>query len=683
MPTRLSSLLLKWIYTKGTIQLTPPQVRMLLVTVTFVLLPFLFFLSWFTMPMLLIFVTWRYYLEVRQAALPSFLTKLALLSLLTGLIAWDQQTLLGRDAGTSFLMGLLGIKLLELRTPRDFIVICLLCFFMIAGALLFSQSLIMVFYLACAIILIHSSLARLHSTAPNQPEVFSAWRFTTRVFYQSLPLALLIFLCFPRMQANFAFQLRPSITGLSDYMQPGDIARLANDARIAFRVDFPNHDKPAGIPYWRGLIFWNTDGREWHVGARPRPAAQAHIPNQPGITQQITLMPHAQRWMFALDYPIAAPARTIFAAGSILESRSIVFRKTQYTVRSHLSGNPQDMSLDIETKTLQLPRRLSPRMVSLVREWQAKAPQPRDMVQTGLRYFHDNGFLYTLSPGRYDGPDPMGDFLFDRKQGFCEHFASSFALLMRIAGIPSRLVAGYMGGEYNPYGGFMTVRQANAHVWVEVWLPDEGWVRIDPTAALSSDQIETSVQNLLRTNGAAPGSETALDPTAGANPARRFVHFMRLWRELIEDRWDRWVLAYDLQTQENILKFLGLESRGWLWVGTMLLLATFTTLWTVTHFLKRRSRSQNPLEHMYRTFCNRLAAAGVSRHSWEGPLAFGQRAAKHLPSQANPIQTLASLYADLRYGPVSTSTQLGEFQERLRDFHPGRGRKETMTTNET
>ncbi len=669
MSARLGSLFLKWIFAKGKLQLTPSQVRALLLTAAFVLFPFVFYLSWYITPLLLLFVAWRYFLEVRQTALPSFYTKLALLIIVISIILLDQGTLLGRDAGTSFLMGLLGIKLLELRTSRDFTVVCLLSFFMVAGALLFSQSIFMVGYLLVAIVLIFAALARLHSTSSDHGECFSSWQFSSRIFLQSLPLAILIFLCFPRFQARWAFQLRPATTGLSDFMQPGDIAHLATDERVAFRVDFPEEGKPSGALYWRGLVFWNTDGREWHVGARHL-SQQKLVPKEASVLQKITLMPHSQKWMFALDYPMASPPGTSIFWGNVIESRTIIFRKMQYSVRSSIGAHPQDMSEDIKKKSLQLPKQLSPRIVQLVTAWQARAKSPHDIIRSALNYFHDGGFLYTLNPGRYDNLDPYGDFLFNRKRGFCEHFAGSFALMMRIAGIPSRLVAGYMGGEYNPYGHFLTVRQANAHVWTEVWISNEGWVRVDPTGSLSLDQIEQSVQNLLNASGAASGGEDTRDAGASGILAHRFVRIMHLWRELVEDRWDRWVLGYDMQVQEDFFKSLGIGSFAWLVIFATFGGVLFFTLLGVAWWLKRRSKSADPLEGMYRSFCRRLSAAGVERSLWEGPVDFAQRAAQSLPSDAREIKKIGILYAELRYGPSHHTHRMAEFQSQLRAFRP-------------
>ena len=295
---------------------------------------------------------------------------------------------------------------------------------------------------------------------------------------------------------------------------------------------------------------------------------------------------------------------------------------------------------------LAVPVGLSPQVVALVEGWRRGAAGGREIVERALHHFHEEKFGYSLNPGTY-GENALDDFLFQRRIGFCEHYAAAFATLMRVAGLPSRVVIGYHGGELNRMGNYVIVRQSDAHAWTEVWLQDSGWTRVDPTEVIAPDRISSGLASFLQTRGA--GGEEA-----GGNNSDTVIGWRDLMRELrltwdgINYQWELRVLNFDEDTQHAFLSQLGFDGRwtevaGWS-AGLVMALLGALSLW-----LRRPARMpQDEAGRAWSEFCRALAAAGVPRARWEGPLDFGARAATSFEEHRATILSVAELYARVR-----------------------------------
>jgi hypothetical protein len=272
----------------------------------------------------------------------------------------------------------------------------------------------------------------------------------------------------------------------------------------------------------------------------------------------------------------------------------------------------------------------------------------------------------------------MDEFLFETRRGFCEHYAGAFALLMRIAGIPARVVLGYMGGEYNPLGDYLIVRQSDAHAWSEIWLVEKGWVRVDPTAAVAPERVERG--DLLERLGSA----TPLRFRSGEVGALlRWVRDLRLLSDAIATGWRDWVVGLSSSRQQSILQTLGLGALREYGLAIALTLGAAAVLSLLLIALTRSRYPRDPLERLYRTFCNRLSRVGLSRRENEGPLDFSRRVAAARPDLTRPVESFIALYLPLRYGPNQKpehqrvlAAMLRRFRPRRRHTGPGSGHQE-------
>lgn len=650
------------------------MVNRLLLSMVLIVAPYMLDVPIWVGPFVAALLIWRHRLERLGRPLPPTWAKAVLVGGVMSALLLDQGTLMGRDAGATFLITLLAIKMLEVRRRRDFIVVSFLLYFMIVGALLFSQAILMTVYLMGATFLVTASLVRLQMGG-DRALSRQSWGFTWRLFRQALPLAIPLFVLFPRMQGHWALQLYQISMGLQETMEPGALAKLATDDHVAFRVEFPGGTMPSGNHlYWRAFILWETDGVRWKPGRRPEWQVPSP-PSGPTVEQTIVLMPHTQNWFPALDHPVRATSGLHLNAARTLESNFGLYRKWQYTAWSSLDAPVTEMSPFIRDQSLQEPRRVSPKIRLLVRQWKEQSPEPEAVVRSALQYFRQHGFIYTLSPGVYSSADPVSEFLFERKQGFCEHYASAFTLLMRVAGIPARVVVGYLGGEFNPYGNFMVVRQKDAHAWSEVWIEGKGWVRIDPTAAISADFMDPAlgVRQAMASGGlsASEASERQARARIPWLPSwlQTATWSVSLWWGLGEERWDQWMTQYDGATQESILKRLGLKDFGWHLVIGLITAAILTTLAVLATRLRRPARETDPVRRLYRSFCNSLATAGTSPEPWEPPLTFTRRAAQRFPTHAAAIEEIGDLHTRLRYGrPGQERITLKALAEKIRHF---------------
>ena len=297
---------------------------------------------------------------------------------------------------------------------------------------------------------------------------------------------------------------------------------------------------------------------------------------------------------------------------------------------------------------------------------------PLAVVKTALEFFRSQGFVYSLSPGQYEGAAALDDFLFRRKIGFCEHYAGTFATLMRAAGIPSRVVVGYLGGQFNQFGNYLLVRQSDAHAWCEVWLPDAGWVRVDPTSVIAPERLSLGSLREMRA-AAAQGSRRSGESSATRDgTVGRVLDDARLAWDSVNFAWDTRVLAFDQDAQREILTRIRIDG----WSGGLVLFsiaavsAGLLCLYGVWIRWRARARS-DPLRSLYDQFCEKAGQLGASRHPAEGPANYAERAAALIPQQADRIRKITASYIALRYSRGVAATSRAHLAADVRAF--GRG----------
>jgi len=574
--------------------------------------------------------------------------------------------LLGRDPCVAFLYVLVGIKYLETRNARDGGLLICLALFLLLTQFFYAQTIAAALLMLPALLVLGGALAALRE-APADSEWKAPLVMTARMIAQGIPIAALLFIFFPRLAGPLWGMPTDAgaRTGLSERMQPGTIGSLSLSDEVAFRVDFESAPPPPSLRYWRGPVLARFDGEAWtpfallRRGQLARPAART-------IDYTVTLEPHGQRWLFALEHPASMPSRTALdpaqSGGTDLAfltfdqqllAKAPITQAVRYAQRSSLDESFPAIDNVERRENLQLPLDRNPRTSEFARELRASVDSDRAFIAAILSKFRNEAYVYTLTPSPL-GEEPVDGFLFDTKRGFCEHYASAFVVLLRAAGIPARVVTGYQGGEINPDGEYLIVRQSDAHAWAEVLL-DGAWQRFDPTAAVAPSRIEHGIGAALPLTEPVPYL-ARLDMT--------WLKNLRLHWDAINYQWQRGVVGFNIDRQRNLLRDLGLgNARPWQIVA---LAAGVIVVWgaIVLGLARRRALRADPAAALWSLACRRLAHAGLRRSPEEGPLAYAQRAARRWPQWGALFARIGESYALLRYGP--DSAQRGELIASLR-----------------
>ena len=575
-------------------------------------------------------------------------------------VIFNYHTLFGREAGVALLVMLATLKLMELRNARDAMVLIYLSCFIIITNFFYSQSIPTALYLLATLIVIVTTWVHLQAQSiALKPRL----RIAAVLLLQALPLTLILFILFPRVQGPLwgLPQDAYASTGLDDRMSPGSLSRLILSEAVAFRVTYNDRIPRRDQMYWRGPVLWVFDGHTWTPGG----PVNAIAPNFTGIGQPVdyvvTLEPHNKRWLFALDVPekLSVPSR--LTDDFQLLSKEKIHARMRYAARSDLvyRANLQESERQLQ-RALQLPGQFDPRARQLAAKWRAGSRDDADIVRTALAYFNKQGFSYTLEPPPI-GVNGIDDFLFTTKQGFCEHYASAFVFLMRAANIPARVVTGYLGGEFNDVGNYYIVRQSDAHAWAEVWLAGQGWVRIDPTGAIAPDRVERGLS--------ASVSDNAILPFMERNPPQ-WMRNLRFNLDAIANQWNQWVLGYDNERQFAFLTRLGMESITWqkmaldMLSGLGIVIALFALFMLRHLFVRQTDRVQSA----WLKLCRKLADAGLPRAAHEGARDYAARVAESRADLADAIHDLAARYIALRYGNLNDERSQREFLQRAGDL---------------
>lgn len=604
---------------------------------------------------------WRYLAEQRNWRHPGRALRWTLV--LATVVAVHRQFgyLLGRDPGLTLLVALLGLKFLELRTPRDTIVSVLLLFVVLTGAYLYGQSLWLGPYTLVVVML--GALTLLQLTQPTGLAGRARVRLAALLLVQALPLAAVAYVLFPRVQGSLWLLPHDSHRGrlgLSEEMRPGSIHELGESAEIAFRVAFAGAPPRPESLYWRALALWDTDGRRWSRG-EPFGTRAAATPLGAPLAYTVTLEPSNKPWLPALDLPLAAPPGAQLDNAYTIMRREPVRERQSYTLESVPRYAASGLSARERERALALPPQLGERTRALAARWRAQHVEERAIVQAALRHFREQDFVYTLKPPRL-GADPVEEFLFETRRGYCEHYTAAFVTLMRAAGLPARVVLGYQGGEYNAAGNYFIVQESDAHAWAEVWLAGSGWVRVDPTAAVAPERIELGSYALRRLaeRGVLPGSlpGEALARALALSGVEHFVRQARLYWDLANVSWYRWVAGYDRDVQDRLVRALGFAQANVRELVLLLAAVGAAVLAAQALWMLRARARPDPAERLYARYCRKLARLNLVRGAHEGPLRFAQRCRAQCPQLAGAIEEVTALYVALRYGKGGDSAQL-------------------------
>ncbi|SDJ60596.1 transglutaminase TgpA family protein [Microbulbifer yueqingensis] len=617
-------------------------------------------------------VYWRAEVSRGRRPLPGRAFKLvAVAGVLAGLVLSYRQWF-ALEPMVALLAVSFTLKNLELVTRRDAFLSLLLAYFVAATLFVFEQGIPHAVYGTLAVLVVTAALAAQPGGPSARPR--RALGLASRLLAQSVPLMLLLFLVMPRLGPLWAVpqDSASASTGVSDSMSPGDFARLSQSDEPALRITFDGPVPPPDQRYWRGLVYSDFDGRRWTqgFGVDPREGgrvtwrdSERALPEVgPRYRYQVIQEPTHNRWLFAMARPHSETGGVGETADDRLVRSEPVYSRLAYDVhswpRDSLPGEPALSEFE-RRRNLQLPPVGNPRARAWASRLRERGLSPGEISAEILGFFNES-FTYTLEPPRL-GRDSVDAFLFDTRRGFCEHFAGSYVFMMRAAGVPARVVAGYQGGEWVEGEQYLLVRQYDAHAWAEIWSAGRGWHRIDPTGAVSPERIRDGLQRAA----ADEFMREALLPVHRIPLLNR----LRLQWDMINYRWYRTVISFDSERQQDLLRdLLGEISapRLALLVGlpaAMALLGIWGWLW-----LAGRGRPLPPAERLYKRFCRRLARSGIERESGEAPRDFAKRVARERPRLGPMAASITTAYERAAY--ADDPAAMKQLRRLLRGFWP-------------
>ena len=615
------------------------------------LAPHVPYLPWWITGAFFVCGLWRFSIEKRRRPIPStwFRALLALLCFLGVLATYS--TISGVGPGSALLAIMAALKLIETRKRRDQFVLLFISIFLVMSSLLREQHLWSLPYLAISVFMIMTAWLRVSS--PDAERAKRSFSTSGRLVLYAAPLAIVMWIFFPRIATPFwsvPMDTGTAQSGISDTMSPGDISSLSLSDAVAFRATFKGDIPEPRDRYWRGIVLTRFNGRTW-TSSDPYAvrALEQVVYNASPVEYSVTLEPTRQIWVFALDMPASWNLPRTFMGPQQQLARSIpIDQRTVYEAVSYLDYRTDvDLSTTARDFYTSVPESSNTETRALARRMRAEHGSDAAYIDAVMQMFHEQEFYYTLQPPAL-GSNPVDRFLFDTRQGFCEHYASAFAVLMRSAGIPARVVLGYQGGEVNPMGGHMIVRQSDAHAWNEVWLEGIGWRRVDPTSAVAPERIEVGRSGWLF-DGVAE--------SWGFSSPSMWVYELEMFMDALNARWNEWILGYGPDNQSRFMEWLGMEDPDWrkmmltlvgLVVGIVLLISLLLAL---RYTPPKRDRAAM----LYRKFVRK---SGVEPATGETPAMFAARLANVSPLPAATVAAITDSYLEARYGaPTPDSLQ--------------------------
>jgi len=555
----------------------------------------------------------------------------------------------GTDTMVGMLVCAFSLKLLEVNARRDARLLLFIGFITTATQFLFSQTPLAALYALGTNLILIASWRALYLTQTQT--IYQQLQRAGTMLLHTLPVMLVLFIVIPRIGPLWAIPNQQTAkTGFSDTLSPGDLGKLAQSKASAFRVEFEGTTPNLSNLYWRGLIMDKFDGRKWYLRdewtSEGYQETLAKATKNDIIKYSIIAEPHGQHWLFSLLTPLSAEAssnRIRLGSDSLLRARYPLSQRLRYQVTSALSLSwPETPSLSRTERAinLQLPGDLNPNARQLAQIWRQQGLTPTQIITQALGLFNQE-FTYTLQPPTL-GKHSVDEFLFNTKRGFCEHFASSFSVLMRASGIPARVVVGYQGGRWNDVENYLLVSQADAHAWAEVWLEGVGWQTIDPTAAVAPERIGQGLDQALNED-----DQRLIASRWQSSPL--LLALQKRW-DAAGYAWQRWVLSYDTDTQEGLISRLLGGTEPWritLWLIGLGLIGAGLFAWTLLR--SQKSPRGRPETEAFKKLERKLQQLGYTRHTRETVSAFLQRVSQSNPAYKNALMNIAVQFDAIAY----------------------------------
>jgi len=560
-----------------------------------------------------------------------------------------------RQAGpTAALLSLATLKLIESERRRDGLLVLTVSLFLVSVLFLFVDGIGITLYMVVPTLLIFFALNEVNAPPGTRgglsSELGSLGRELLMLVAVVLPLTAFLFASLPRLGTPLWGSRdlqRQARTGLSDEMAPGTMTELLTDDTPVMRVTFPERTPPNNAMYWRGPVLWRFDGVTWRTNSLSGPGQIEGRVRGPqtgasgDLRYRVMLEPTDRNGLYTLDLATGFPAQSSRTVeGAVLRDQPV---SSLFPYEAWAAINTPIPVLAVPNMQrrwgLELPEGLNPRTAALAQGWRAEVgDDPIALADRAMRHIRGENFGYTMSPPPLVGAHRMDEFLFETQLGFCEHYAAAFVVLMRSAGVPARVVTGFLGGAFNPIGKYHLIRKSDAHAWAEILVEGRGWTRYDPTAAIAPERIDLS------------GRDFASQATGGNYVWLRGV---RERFDAAQAWWNETIVRFDRFSQRAFFAKLGVDADDWhdvaAWMGGGVLF--FGLLTAGVLYLQRRRVPVDVPKQLYRSFLKSLAKRGISSSAQEGASDLGKRAALALPDLAQPILAVVHAYQEARYGP--------------------------------
>ena len=646
-------------------QITYAGMLWLLAAQLVVMIPLVFYLPIWLIPVLLLSAGWRIRVMKGHMEQPGFIVKLIIGGLGIAALTGSGMTLVSLDMMASLLMLGFSYKALEIIQRRDGMVVILTGFLLIGVLFLYSQSILTTAYGIFALAVLTGAMIAIQQS--NGHTVIQTLRLSSLMLMLCLPLMIMFFLFAPRFPPLWTVPLSSgnAKTGMTDRMTPGDIANLSQSDDLAFSVKFLGKRPKQNELYWRGIVLQYFDGNTWTqfaedlnpeaVKSKLRTSVQAitHRLVKKGDSREYEVIyeKSSQSWLFALSPVLSIKGNAFYGSDFRIIANRDILEPMMLTLVSYPEAlrevNLPKSSRDL---ALQLPEHGNEKSRALAQRLFTSSSSKQDYIENILNRYQQQAFYYTLRPPLLNSSNSIDDFLLNTKKGFCAHYAGSFVFMMRAAGIPARVITGYQGGEWNNNGNFLAVHQYDAHAWTEVWIENQGWVRFDPTAMVAPDRVEKNLETAVSEEG------SFLEEQAFSMTKNKWLNKLRKRLDSTQYAWRRFVLGYDKEAQAQLLERLfGEMSVQKISVIVGGLFSAIILLWVMFLGLGRRHSSEAVEHQLYRRFCDLLEKQGVKRKPSQTPQDYSHFASTQLPGLTKEINAFTKIYSTLCYQPDQQS----------------------------
>lgn len=597
-------------------------------------------------------------------------------------------SLWGLEAGVSLLSFLALLKSFELKNKRDLFVYTLIIELSLIGHLLSVDDLYMVIVVLLIGLNLFWLLYQFHHFNHAHKVVYSKdiARYRKKVFSQvlmwSIPLTAILFFVFPRIPLGNLFtntlQKKNNLTGFTQQVRPGEISEVIQSKVTYFRAEFKNPRPSSSDLYWRGMVLAKTDGFNWdriHLAPHALPAQAEGI--KPLYNYEVEYDFFSNGPLFLLDRPLSydvkSRSHTLANGGEtyytvVYHNQKIRYKASAISRNSKAnqaivaqSLSPQELKIYLDLSRVSMGERFD----QWLGQRRDEIKVPKDFLNLMRAHFAQEKFRYSLSPGRMDVTNPLDDFFFNKKVGLCEHYASITAYGLRRLGFPSRIVVGFQGGQYNPYGEYFSIQGKNAHSWVEFWDAQRGWQRVDPTAWILPDRIRLGADIYFL--GADRLESLNLENELSLKRGGLFQDALFM-ADMIYYKLNREFLNFDFEKQKELFKFLKLsgKSKYLKLLGFTFSLIIVIFLLLIIFIYRQRQAKLGALEKSLSLIDRALKRKGMEVASWWGPERWQSEITQHFPALKDEVRVFYHMWLRLSY---QAPLEDGEQRDALRQIY--------------